>query len=295
MIENEISSYLPKLEENPEDVKLLYEIGKLYFEIYDITSAVDYFKRALALEPDNNEVKIAYADATLNRDNYEKIEIKGKKERVAVYKILGLKDPLQNRNKIPESFYNKYKYALDIIKVPYDVVLPMEVIDGSIGSSKIGAFIAYGIASELNLPDSEKERIMNAALFRDIGKEMVPAYLLNREGTLTESEFKEVIKHTLEGEVTLQTMGYDEEKLLEYVKDHHERYDGTGYPNGKKGDEISLGARIVGIVDTFTALTSVRPYRDSWDKDMAIRELEREFGQDKSGKEIVNILAGLIK
>ncbi|MEW6614835.1 MAG: HD domain-containing phosphohydrolase [Thermodesulfobacteriota bacterium] len=293
-VKNEIESCLQELERNPKDVSLLYRIGKLYFETYDISTAIGFFKKALELDPDNNEVKIAYADATLNRDTFEKIEIKGRKERVAVYKILGLKDPLQDRSKIPESFYNQYKYVLDIIKVPYDVILPTEVIDGNIGSSKVGAIIAYAIASKLNLPDSEKERIMTAAFFRDIGKEMVPAYLLNREGTLTDLELKEIRKHTLEGVVTLQTMGYKDEKMLSYIRDHHERYDGNGYPNGKKGDEISTGARIVGIADSFNALISVRPYRDSWDRDMAVRELEREFMQDQDNKGIVDALAGLI-
>ncbi|MFH2012744.1 MAG: adenylate/guanylate cyclase domain-containing protein [Pseudomonadota bacterium] len=291
--EIKINSYLHQLKDNPKDVKLLYEIGKLYFDIYEITNAIDYFRRALELEPNNIEIKIAYADATLNRDIYEKIEIKGKKERVAVFKILGLKDPFMDRNIITESFYNKYKDAMDIIKIPYDLILPIEVLDGSIGSSKVGAIISYGIADELDLPEAEKERIMNAAFLRDIGKEKIPAYLLNRDGKLTEAEFKEIMKHSLESLGTVKNLGYNDEKMLDYIRDHHEQPDGKGYPEGKKGDEISLGARIVSIADYYTALTSVRPYRGSWDKKMAVRELEREFMEDPRDSKIIEALSKL--
>lgn len=293
--QKEIESLLQEMEKKPKDAKLLFTLGKLYFNVYEVTNAIDLFARALGIDPDNSQIKIAYADAIMKRDEYEKVAIRGKKERISVYQILGLKNPLNDRNKIPKSFYERYKSVEDIIKKAEDIILPAEVIDGSIGGSKVVAIISYAIASELNLPDSKREKIALGACLHDIGKENVPHYLLNQEGILTNTEFKEIMKHSIDGKVTLQTLGYDDETILNIAVAHHEYYDGNGYPEGKKGEDIPLEARIVSVADAYNALTSTRPYREPWEREAAIREIEKSTEQGKYDKKVVDAFLKLMQ
>ncbi|MGA1839719.1 MAG: HD domain-containing phosphohydrolase [bacterium] len=294
-VKQKINLYSQKLENNPKDVEILFSLGKLYYSIYDVTSALNFFEKVLEIDPDNSEVKIAYADAIIKRDEYEKIAIKGKRERIAVYEILGLKNLLLDQNKIPPYLYEKYKSVEKIVDNLEDIILPSEVIDGSIGGSKVAAFISYAIADELNLPESEKNKIALGACLHDIGKEKVPHYLLNQEGILTDLEFKQIMKHSLEGMIALQSLGYNDETVLNIARDHHEYFDGSGYPEGKKGEGIPLEARIVAVADVYNALTSTRAYREPWEREAAIKEIERSAQQGKYDKKIVEVFLKLMQ
>jgi putative nucleotidyltransferase with HDIG domain len=98
------------------------------------------------------------------------------------------------------------------------------------------------------------------ALLHDIGKIAIPEYILNKPTGLTETEYEKMKIHPVVGAAMLQTIEFPF-PLLPVVKSHHERWDGKGYPDGLKGDEIPLGARILALVDCYDALTTNRPYR----------------------------------
>lgn len=277
---------------NPKDIKTLAETGKMYFELTELYKAIEYFERALALEPYNTEIKLLYADASLKKDIYEKIEIKGKRERVSVYKVIGIKDILQDNKKIPDGFYQKYKYVEELIEIPEDVILPVEALDGTIGHSKAVAIISYAIADQLGLTEQEKRNILLAGYLEDIGKQIVPHYILNRNGSLTEMEIKEMEKHPMESTKILKSMGYDIPEVLEIVLHHHEMYNGEGYPYKKRGEEIPLGARITGVADSYSALISWRSYREGWEPGAALAEIRRGGERGKFDPQISDILIG---
>ena len=116
-----------------------------------------------------------------------------------------------------------------------------------------------------------------AAYLHDVGKTKVPDEILGKSAPLTDSEWQIMRKHPEFGAEMLR-----EKEFLgmadKIVAAHHERYDGTGYPKGLKGEEIPLGARIIAVVDTYDAITSERPYQRAQAKQAAIRELKEHAG-----------------
>ena len=117
-----------------------------------------------------------------------------------------------------------------------------------------------------------------AAYLHDIGKVQVPDEILGKEGQLTDAEWSEMKRHPEYGAEMLREKDFLG-GAAEIVKSHHERYDGSGYPQGLKGDEIPIGARIVAVADTYDAMTSQRTYQqEPLSKSEAIEELRKHAG-----------------
>jgi putative nucleotidyltransferase with HDIG domain len=136
---------------------------------------------------------------------------------------------------------------------------------------------AGAIARELRLDVRTQDRVRWAALLHDIGKVSVPLTILDKSGSLTAREW-DLIRGHPEASVRIIS-GIDEFKpYLPGIHHHHERYDGSGYPDGLRGDEIPLEARIIAVADTFDALTGTRAYRASASEEAAFAELERSAG-----------------
>lgn len=133
---------------------------------------------------------------------------------------------------------------------------------------------AVKIAQALKLPNEEIEVLEYAAILHDIGKIAVSDVILQKPGRLTAEEMTEVRKHPLVGSEILGqlTLLRSEQPAVRY---HHERFDGKGYPDGLKKEHIPLGARILCVADSFDAMTSKRPYRDSLTIEQAQKELDR--------------------
>jgi diguanylate cyclase (GGDEF)-like protein len=120
---------------------------------------------------------------------------------------------------------------------------------------------ARGLAQAMGVKDSNTLRgIEAAALLHDIGNLAVPEYILNKPGKLTPSEFEKVKAHPIVGSNILGTIKFPY-PVAEYVRHHHEHWDGTGYPDGLKGDQIPVGSRILAVVDGYEALTCDRTYQ----------------------------------
>ena len=158
------------------------------------------------------------------------------------------------------------------------------------GRSKRVCEYAIEIAKEMNLSDIEISKIEVASLLHDIGMIGVPEEILNKTDKLSDEEFKIIQKHVSYG---LNILGSIKQldSVVPIIKYHHERYDGTGYPYGLKGEEIPIGARIIALADTFDALTSSRVYRASVPVDKAI-ELLKSF----AGKQLdYNVVQAFLK
>jgi len=134
--------------------------------------------------------------------------------------------------------------------------------------------IATFIAREMKLPQDKIEGIKIASLIHDIGKISVPTELLNKSITLSDIEFSLIKDHSQIGYDILKSIDFSY-PVAQIVLQHHERLDGTGYPNGLKGDEIILEAKILGVADVVEAMSSHRPYRPSLGIDKALEEISK--------------------
>ncbi|WP_052610300.1 HD-GYP domain-containing protein [Bacteriovorax sp. BSW11_IV] len=145
------------------------------------------------------------------------------------------------------------------------------------GHSTRVAFYSLALGRELGLNEEELYELELSALFHDIGKIGVPDSVLLKPTRLTEEEFLQMKAHpTLSYEILKDFEPFG--KIAINAKHHHERFDGRGYPDGLKGDEIPFMSRIILIADTFDAMTSTRPYRKGLPYDVAFNELEEFSG-----------------
>ena len=129
----------------------------------------------------------------------------------------------------------------------------------------------------IKFPSNFFDDLQISGLLHDIGKIAVPEVILGKTDKLTEDEFKIMKNHTLRGVEILKPLAEFQE-CMKGVKYHHERYDGKGYPDGLKGEEIPMIAAIIAVADTFDAMTSDRPYRKGLDKTVAIGEIKKNAG-----------------
>jgi putative nucleotidyltransferase with HDIG domain len=135
------------------------------------------------------------------------------------------------------------------------------------------------IANELKIDTQKIEEILDACQLHDLGKIGVHDYILVKPGKLTPDEFEEVKLHALKGAQILEPLTFLE-GVIDIVKQHHERFDGKGYPFGLKGEQIDIGARIMSVADTYDAMTSARPYRTQpLSKEEAVEEIKNESGR----------------
>lgn len=125
------------------------------------------------------------------------------------------------------------------------------------------------------LPYAERDLIVKASALHDIGKISIPEEVLNKPGKLTDEEFEAMKQHTVIGYQMLSDLGFQDEPLVKVSREitrwHHERYDGHGYPDGLKGDEIPLSAQIVSLADVYDALTSERVYKPAFSHEKAVQ------------------------
>ena len=119
------------------------------------------------------------------------------------------------------------------------------------------------IAGRLGLPPELVEEFGYSSVMHDVGKIHTPDHILQSEHHLSTQEFEVIKQHCIDGEVMLGDARFFETARA-VAREHHERWDGKGYPDGKKGTDISLAARIVSVADVFDALTSKRPYKNAW-------------------------------
>lgn len=145
------------------------------------------------------------------------------------------------------------------------------------GHSQRVAEYAVQIGRLVGLSEGELKSLEEAALFHDIGKIGIPEEILNKPGGLTDDEYQTVKAHPQRGEEILKPIPFMEDRIS-LVRHHHERYDGSGYPDGLRGEEIPLGARILFVADTFDALTSSRAYRPAYSQKEAISILLQSKG-----------------
>jgi putative two-component system response regulator len=135
------------------------------------------------------------------------------------------------------------------------------------------------IAKAAGYSDEEADDLLQAAPMHDIGKIGIPDHILLKPGKLTDDEFEQMKQHTLIGAEILGDSTAPLIKLAyEVAMTHHERWDGSGYPKGLKGEDIPLSGRIIAVADVFDALTSKRPYKEAWSVEKTIEVMKADSG-----------------
>ncbi len=152
------------------------------------------------------------------------------------------------------------------------------------------------IAEELGMPLDDIALVSQAAALHDIGKLAIPDRVLLKPGKLTKDEFREMQEHS---EVGFKMLGDSKKKLLQVAaiiaRQHHEKYNGKGYPFGLKGEEINIFARIVAVSDVFDAVTSKRCYKNAWNIEEAFNLVHEERGEHFDPKIVDAFFAGKAK
>jgi putative nucleotidyltransferase with HDIG domain len=144
------------------------------------------------------------------------------------------------------------------------------------GHSRRVARYAWRVATRMGLPREEVARIRTAGAIHDIGKIKTPRSILSKQGPLTDAEYEIIKRHA--GDGADMTRVLHDERLTAIVRHHHERLDGSGYPDRLAGEAIPLGARILSVADTFDSITANRPYRPARPHKEALDILRRESG-----------------
>ncbi|THF88152.1 HD-GYP domain-containing protein [Deinococcus sp. KSM4-11] len=170
--------------------------------------------------------------------------------------------------------------------------------------------LALKLGLQLDLTSAQLTILRWGAYLHDIGKIAIPDAVLHKDGPLSTSERGQMHEHVLIGEALLREQALVPEGVLEIVRSHHERWDGSGHPDGLRGDGIPLLARVFSVVDVYDALTSTRTYKPSWTQEQSLVELANLAGQaldpkltrvfiemvrrgDLSGDDGMDVLAGL--
>ena len=133
--------------------------------------------------------------------------------------------------------------------------------------------LMIALSKQLGLSEQETRRAGIAGLLHDLGKALMPMEVLNKPGKLTDEEFAIIKKHPAEGHRLLLGNSGADEMMLDVVLHHHEKIDGTGYPKGLKGEEISLFAKMGAVCDVYDAITSNRPYKAGWPPSESLRKM----------------------
>lgn len=165
-----------------------------------------------------------------------------------------------------------YHEIIDCITTALDAKDPYTA-----GHSQRVSDMAVKVCQLIGLNEETTEQIHIAAHLHDIGKIGVPDAILNKEGRLTEEEFGLIKKHpTIGAEILSKSHHLSEVKDI--VLSHHERFDGKGYPQGLKAEQIPVGARIIAICDSIDAMSSTRSYRTAGSFEFCYEEIEKNLG-----------------
>ena len=161
------------------------------------------------------------------------------------------------------------------------------------GHSERVCYYSDLISKRLSLPPKERNELQIASYLHDIGKIGISNRFINKKGTLTPTDWAIIKQHTKKSIELLVPLNLSQ-NILTYIQHHHERFDGTGYPDGLMGDQIPLGARVITISDSYDSMTSDRPYRSPLSNGEAKKEMLKCSGK-QFDPHLVNVFLDVLK
>jgi HD-GYP domain-containing protein (c-di-GMP phosphodiesterase class II) len=160
--------------------------------------------------------------------------------------------------------------------------------------SRTVVVLSQHVGEELGFDERELRDIEFSALLHDVGKISIPNEMLDKPGPLDENEWSVMKRHTLEGERMLQKLGGELAAVAGIVRSHHEHWDGRGYPDGLRGEQIPRASRVIAVCDAFNAMTTDRSYRTAMSREAAMEEL-RACAGTQFDPAIVEVLIEVVK
>jgi PAS domain S-box-containing protein/putative nucleotidyltransferase with HDIG domain len=210
--------------------------------------------------PDGS-VRVVHEEAEVSRDR------EGRPVQMS-----GTVHDITERKKAEKELHELFTAALESLASAIEAKSPW-----TRGHSERVADYAVGIGQALGLANGELKKLRIAALLHDIGKIGTYDGILEKPGKLTGAEYETIKQHPGKGAAMLAPIRQLHD-IIPWIRGHHERFDGTGYPDGLKGENIPLQARILAVADTFDAMTAERPYRATPGKAQALEEIQRHAG-----------------
>jgi len=234
-------------------------------EFYDDVRDRYFISSVTPIFDENHEV-IAYSHPLIDITELKTKELSLRKSKDAFFNML------RDVHAAHKELQNLYRELLIAFSIAIDAKSPWTK-----GHSERVTNYALAIAKEMGVDGKDIDILKTAGLLHDIGKIGTYDVILDKPSRLTDDEFSIVKTHPVKGEEILKPIK-GLRKVLPIVRSHHERFDGKGYPDGLKADEIPLLARILFVADSFDSMTSDRPYRPSPGREYAISELKRCSG-----------------
>lgn len=151
--------------------------------------------------------------------------------------------------------------------------------------------LSHQVGMAMGLDEKTLREVEFGALLHDVGKVNVPQAIINKRGKLTDEEWEVMRAHTADGEAMLERIGGMLSEVGTVVRGHHERYDGTGYPDGLAREAIPIASRVIACCDAFNAMTTDRPYRDAMSTSAAIAELNDNSGSQFDPRVVEALIA----
>lgn len=189
------------------------------------------------------------------------------------YQKENMKEQVLKKSKQLKNYENKINK-----EIIYSVIKLLEIHDTyTSGHSENVARLSENIAISMNLSTRKVKSAYWAGMVHDIGKLLIPLEILNKKEGLSDEEYKLVKKHPVWGYKALK-QSKSLTAVAEYVHYHHERWDGRGYPEGLKGDDIPLVSQILTVTDAWDAMTSRRAYREPLSRKQALKEIKENKG-----------------
>src|SRR3990172_2299416 len=269
-----------RFKDNSPGVTISLGLSTLFYHTYDQTLLLQFADQAMYLAKYRGGNQVFSFDCTETND----LNICNQKLFETFLAVRTLRR-FDNGQQIVSDFGEQLKKMLSADASPqsvYEIVTSLSsALDArdhyTNGHSERAIDYAREVAREISMPQGEQEELVYLCLLHDIGKIGIPDHILNKPGKLTPEEFEIMKRHAEIGEKIISPLEMLR-RLKPLIRHHQEFYDGTGYPDGLRGEAIPLACRILAVVDTFDAMTTDRPYRKALPVETAVAELKRCSG-----------------
>lgn len=264
----------------PDIVKIIQSGQADMYQLIEVINSINVFNFMLkpcdietTLKPIINKAIKQFELIRTNKNLTSQLEEKLKELELKHFRLQKTTESLEDSNSIIMTIANAVE-AKDI------------VTNGHVNRV---ADLSQRIGRKLELSNDEMDILTKGSMLHDIGKIGIPDVILNKPGALTDEEFAIMKTHTIIGEHIIQSLkSFD--KIRSIIRHHHEKLDGSGYPDGLIGSQIDIYTRIVAIVDIYDALTMDRPYRKAMSQEQAFTILENDAQKGLLDFEILKIL-----